>query len=242
MKSEKSLVKIPVGKQHLVGTLFIPGKQSYPGVIFYHGSSSSQQGYIPRAEKLAEKGMVALTFDFRGCGQSPETLNEQTIKKGIEDALAAYDFFSRQSVVDSEKIGICGTSYGGYLAAIVSSKRPIKSLILRSPAVYKDQWANTPLVDIDKRQKEALRSLQSNSQNSIAIDNLRHFKGSLLIIESEKDEIIPHQTIENYWKSAGKVKNKKMAVIENAAHYLPPGSPQDQQFVRLTVDWFTETL
>lgn len=244
IKIKKSLVKIPIEKQRLSATLFIPGgnTKSYPGVVFYHGRGSNQRGYIPRAEKLAEKGMAVLTLDFRGCGRSPERIEQQTIKKGIEDALAAYDFFSTQSVVDKNRVGICGSSYGGYLASIITSNRAVKSLALRAPAVYKDEWINTPLVAIISQKGEAFRNPKLTAQENIAFSSLLNFKGSLLIIESEKDEVIPHQIIEGYWKHTKNIANRRMAILKEASHNLLPGSSPDQQFIKLLIDWFTETL
>lgn len=244
MKSEKLKVKIPVGEQHLIGTLFIPNDifHSCPGVIFYHGRGSNQKGYIPRAEKLAEKGMAVLTLDFRGCGESPERIEQQTIKKGIEDALAAYDFFSTQPVVDKSRVGICGSSYGGYLAAIVADKRRVKSLILRAPAIYKDEWINTPLAAIINPKGETFKDPKLTTQENIAFSSLLNFKGSLLIIESGKDEVMPHQIIEGYWKYTENIVNKQMTVLEEASHNLLSGSSPDQQFIELLIDWFTETL
>ena len=54
----------------------------------------------------------------------------------LRDLVAAYDTLAQHPHVDGAAIAVIGSSYGGYLAAILSSMRPVAWLALRVPALY----------------------------------------------------------------------------------------------------------
>lgn len=239
MKKEK--VSFMVKEQKLVGTLLIPNDVSFPasGVVFYHGRGSSQRGYVSRAEAVARKGTICLTFDFRGCGESEGNFSQLTNNDGLTDALAGYDFLASQKSVDKKRIGICGASFGGYLASIVSSKRGIKSLALRAPAIYKDSWRDISLSKIPVEKIIAFR--KDEIQNNVAFQSIRQFAGSLLVIGGEKDETIPSKIVKAYYNNAVSTKERKIVFIKNATHRLTK-KEWNQEFIRLIADWFNRTL
>ena len=53
--------------------------------------------------------------------------------------LAAYDVLAASRRSTTPSIAVVGSSYGGYLAAILTSLRPVRWLALRVPALYKDE-------------------------------------------------------------------------------------------------------
>src|SRR3990170_3439400 len=144
-------VKIEGKSYSLAGTLFMPDSpQNLPAVVFYHGMvSQSKPRYNKRAEILAENGIAALTFDFRGCGESAGKIGELLISDWFNDAILTYDYLSEQSFVDKNRIGISGKSFGGYMAAMVCAKRDVKSIVLQAPAIYADSWFNKPYLDTE---------------------------------------------------------------------------------------------
>lgn len=229
--------------QKIAGTLLIPKiktKKLLPGVVFYHGYGSSQRGYISRAETVVKKGTTCLTFDFRGRGESEGDFSYLTITDGIKDALSAFDFLKKQKQIDKNRLAVCGRSFGGYLAAIISGKRNVKSLVLSAPAIYKNSWLN--LIPKKVSLKEVKRFRKSNDfSNTQAIRAIREYKGSLLVIINEKDETIPERVVRAYYDNAVNAKKRKIAFIKKAGHRLD--KPEfDEEFKRLISDWFVETL
>src|ERR1035437_9424799 len=96
---KKQAVEFKVGKETIRGSLFIPeGRGPFPAVVFYHGRGSNRKNYLPMAESLAQKGIMALAFDFRGCGESDGKFRNQTHKMGIEDGKAALEFLLTQKI------------------------------------------------------------------------------------------------------------------------------------------------
>lgn len=235
-------IKIKINDQNLVGNLFIPENVSFPtsGVIFYHGLGSSQKGYFSRAEALDKEGIISLIFDLRGHGDSEGDCNKITIKDNLVDCLYTFDYFTSLKEIDNKRIGLCGSSYGGYLAAIVSFKRSVKSMVLRAPAIYQNRLWNTPL---GKLPSEEIRRFKNEGklEKAKSILAISQFQGSLLIIKSEKDETIPKRVIDSYYQNSQKTKKKEIAVIKNATHSLE--NPKwNEEFIRLITNWFRKEL
>ena len=111
-----------VNGQKIKGTLIFPKKVKFdnPAVLFIHGWTSNETGYIPRAQVVAKHGAICLIFNLRGHGESGGSLEEFSRKDHLKDVIAAYDFLTAQKNVNKNKIGVCGASYGGYLASILN--------------------------------------------------------------------------------------------------------------------------
>lgn len=228
----------------LSGTLITPDNTStkLPAVVFYHGMpSASKPRYVERAKKLAEQGIAALCFDFRGCGESDGKLGEISMVQWFEDALLAYDYLAEQSLVDTNRIGISGKSFGGYMGALVSEKRRVKSMALQAPAVYPDEWFDKPYVTTKDVQKQRLEYRKSQEAlNNRAIAAIKQYTNPLLVIGSELDNICPRQVVEGYVNNAASTK-KGLLWIKGADHSLRD-EKHNKAYTQFMVDWFKKTL
>ena len=130
-------VEIDVGDHMIAGTLVRPATM-VPGVLFVHGWGGRQQQYLARAREIAALGAICLTLDLRGHGRTRHQQDTVTREENLRDVVAGYDTLVAQRGVDPSAIAVIGSSYGGYLAAILSSLRPVRWLALRVPALYKD--------------------------------------------------------------------------------------------------------
>src|SRR2546421_8125706 len=137
MPTRDEPVYIRVEDEHILGTLISPGTL-VPGVLFVHGWGGDQRQYVARARELTALGCVCLTFDLRGHAQTQAQYDSVSREDNMRDLLAAYDFLAALRNVDSDSIAVVGSSYGGYLAALLTALRPVKWLALRVPPVYKD--------------------------------------------------------------------------------------------------------
>jgi hypothetical protein len=145
-------IKIPARERVLSGNLFPApegGVVKKPAALLLHGWQSSQIRMFSTAEMLSSRsGMTCLTVDLRAHGKSEGVLGGFSSKDFLDDVLAAYDFLAAQPNVDSSRIGVIGTSFGGYLAALLSSKRNVAWIVLHVPADYPDETFNTPKIPI----------------------------------------------------------------------------------------------
>lgn len=82
-------IKFKVGKQTVKGTIILPKRLSKnnPGVLFIHGWTSNQTGYIPRAEAVSKLGAICLTFDMRGHGKSDGVFNQLSRQDHLNDVV-----------------------------------------------------------------------------------------------------------------------------------------------------------
>lgn len=226
-------------KATLKGSLFIPsGKGPFPGVIFYHGRGSDRTRYLPMAKFLSGKGIIALAFDFGGCGESDGVFGNQSNRMGVEDGRAALEFLLSQNV-DKRRVGIQGTSFGGYVAGMLLNDYDfIKSVVLRVPASFSDDKLDMVL---NVSNAKNFFSKKENWINSSSYNGIGNFFGSLLVIKSKNDEIVPSECVDKYFNVAGRAKNKKM-VVQNAGHSFSNDPKGLEEFYFLTQDWFLKTL
>src|SRR5437868_7046696 len=136
-------VQIQTEGGSIAGTLFTPVTQM-PGVLFVHGWGGSKQQYTARAHAVAALGCISLAFDLTGHAGTLPQRETVTRERNLADVLAAYDLLASQPLVDSDAIAVIGSSYGGYLGAILTALRPVRWLALRAPALYRDSGWELP--------------------------------------------------------------------------------------------------
>ncbi|HTX86793.1 MAG TPA: alpha/beta fold hydrolase [Candidatus Nanoarchaeia archaeon] len=244
MKNKPKIKKIKIYSNHqkIDGTLFLPEKISKKigGVIFFHGMTSGEKGYLAIAEKLSEAGIAALTVNFRGHGTSAGNFASLTIGDAFSDGIKAYDFFVRQKIIDKQKIGICGSSLGSAIAAMVSSQKNVCSLVLRVPATYTDEMMQLTYEEIMADEKNIFQKI-SNPGKTQSIQSLKEFTGSLLIITSEHDYVIPAIIPKSYITGAKRAIKKELYKIKGATHNLSRNAWR-KEFINKTISWFKKTL
>jgi dipeptidyl aminopeptidase/acylaminoacyl peptidase len=214
-------IKFKVDGHTLTGTIIYPSniKDSNPAVLFVHGWLSSETGYIPRAKAVSARGAICMTFNLRGHGTSEGEVNTFSRKDHLGDVMVAYDYLAAQPNVDTERIGVVGASYGAYLSSILTSKRKVKWLVLRAPALYKDKDFSVPTQSLIKEDVCVYRQVKIKPQDNYALKALTTFKNNVFLIECENDIVVSHQIIKNY-KTA--LKNKKFSyfLLPKADHEL----------------------
>ena len=117
--SEGSLIK---------GHLYAPDTDShtaYPAVVLAHGFAGVKEMLLPAyAAYFAQNGIAALTFDYRGFGESEGTRGRLVPHEQITDIRNAITFLASLGTVDAHRIGLWGTSYGGANAIVAAAKDP----------------------------------------------------------------------------------------------------------------------
>lgn len=232
-------VEFRVGNETLRGSMFVPqGKYPFPGVVFYHGRGSDRTRYLPMAKFLSNKGMITLAFDFGGCGESTGVFENQTHRMGVEDGRAALEFLLSQNI-DKKRIGIQGTSFGGYVTGMLLNDYDfIKSVVFRVPASYADEQLDTTVSASDEKD---FFSIKENWIGASSYKRISNFTGNLLVIKSKNDEIVSAECVDKYLEDAKKAKNKKM-VVQDAGHSLRNYPKALEEFYSLTQEWFLKTL
>ena len=241
MATREEPVYIRVEDEHILGTLITPGTL-LPGVLFVHGWGGDQHQYVSRARELSALGCACVTFDLRGHAQTQAQFESVSREDSMRDVLAAYDFLAGQHNVDSDSIAVVGSSYGGYLAALLTALRPVKWLALRVPALYKDSEWRLPKLRLRREQAlENYRLQPVSPDESNALRVCREFTGDVLIVESENDTVIPHQVIVNYREACMHAKSLTYRLMEGADHGLS-NEAWHRAYTALLVSWFNEIV
>lgn len=232
-------VEFKVDGQTLRGKIFYPEKlkDKNPAVIFIHGWTSDYEGYIPRAEALLPLGYICLIFDLRGHGKSDGKIEAVTAQGSLEDSLAAYDFVASLPEVATEEISVVGSSYGSYIAAQMVDKRDVKSLVLRVPAIYKNETFATPKIQEIDEKREVYQQKALATRDNFAFLPLKTYTGKIILIESEKDQIIPHEVLEGYRHAINTQAQLTDIVMKDADHSLTQEKWR-QEYIQILVDWF----
>jgi pimeloyl-ACP methyl ester carboxylesterase len=241
MSTRDEKINIPIAGERIAGTLVTPGVL-IPGVLFVHGWGGSQQQYLTRAREIAALGCVCLTFDLRGHVDTHGQHDTVSRKDNLDDVLAAYDLLVGQPNVDPNAIAAVGSSYGGYLAAVLTATRAVKWLALRVPALYMDRNWETPKRQLHKDQDLiGYRKTLIPSQDNIALRACSGFKGDVLIVESEHDQTVPQSVITNYREACRAAHSLTYRVIEGADHGLTEDWAQ-RAYTSVLVNWLTEMV
>jgi hypothetical protein len=241
MSTRDDLLDIAVDDQHIAGTLVTPGVL-IPGVLFVHGWGGSQEQYVARAREIAALGCICLTFDLRGHAKTRAQVETVTREDNLRDVLAAYDALLHQRGVDASSIAVVGSSYGGYLAAILTSMRSVRWLALRAPADYKDADWTLPKGQLRKHQElDAWRRLVATPGESRALAACGAFKGHVMLAESQLDTIVPQQVVANYRSAFTSAASLTVRVLDGADHSLSSDVMQ-RTYTTALVAWMKEMI
>lgn len=239
MTSHEQKIEIEVGTGRIEGTLVTPGLL-VPSVLFVHGWGGSQQQYLARAREVAALGCVCLTFDLGG--HAGTQLERETVSResNLRDLVAAYDTLARHPYVDGAAIAVVGSSYGGYLASILTTLRPVAWLALRVPALYIDSGWELPKLQLHKDQDlPTYRGSVVPAANNRALRACADFKGDVLLVESEHDRIIPPAVIKSYREACVHAHSVTYRRIDRADHGLTDEESQ-RVYTGLLVQWLGE--
>ncbi len=211
---------------------FEPVGQVRGAVLFIHGWGGAQDANDVRlARQLVADGFRCLTFDLAGHGRSEGRVEDFTVAQFLAQALAAYD---RLDV--STPPYVCGSSFGAYLALLLSTQRPVAGLGLRVPANYPDEILNGPPVAtyIASGSPKAWRSTPRGPAGSRALAALAAFSGPVQLLAAGRDETIPCQTTENFISAArpGALQYHSLAEATHTLYAIPAMRREAYRLVR----------
>lgn len=241
MPTRDEALQVAVGDRRIAATLIVPDTRM-PGVLFLHGWGGNQEQYARRAREIAALGCACLTVDMRGHAETVGDHATVTREDNLRDALAAYDRLAGEMAVDDEQIAVVGSSYGGYLATILTTLRPVKWLALRAPALYKDSDWEAPKLALRQLQNlETYRRTKVGAKENRALRAAAGYRGDVLIVESERDVIIPHPVIQSYREAFAHTRSLTYRMIDGADHGLT--DPECRRaYTTILVNWITEMI
>ena len=102
----------------IAADLYLPaGRPPFPAVAVCHGFGSIRKYWVNDiAGELADRGIAALIFDYRGFGDSEGPRDRLFPLEQVEDTRAAIGFLASLEAIDPLQLGLYGVSFGGAVA------------------------------------------------------------------------------------------------------------------------------
>lgn len=204
--------------------------QKHAAILFIHGAASNLFSSNLLIKKLKNK-FVCLAFDHLGCGKSDGKFVDYSLQSRFEQARFMLDYLIKLKSVNKNKVIVVGSSMGAHVAARLTKIKLIKYLILRAPASYYKAYENIKMLPdwLPRNRQDASWPWQP----SYALDAIGDFKGYLLVVKSEKDEIIPDKILIAYLQKAKKIREKQLVVIKNAPHRISDKPIYNTKFLKI---------
>ena len=122
-------------------------KKPYPFVVQCHGFLGTKSGrfryQVQLSEKLAEKGIASIRFDYRGSGESLENAEDVGFHDAVFDLQSVLSWaFERTDLFDQKSAILWGRSFGGMVVANTLnrlSQNPL-AVILQAPMFDAQPW------------------------------------------------------------------------------------------------------
>lgn len=208
-------IKANDGKTDLYYRLIKPlnydSSKKYPTIIYVYGGPHSQlvdNSWMGQARGwdiyMAEKGYVIFTIDNRGT--SNRGLNFENIthrQLGVietQDQMSGVEFLKSLPYVDTDRIGVHGWSYGGFMTL---------NLMLRHPETFKVGVAGGPVTDwkyyeimYGERYMDSPKENPEGYAETSMVDRAGDLKGRLLLIHGDEDPTVVLQHNLQFMKSA----------------------------------------
>jgi uncharacterized protein len=134
-----------------------PAEPSLGTVILCHGFKGfAHWGFFPYlAQKLAENGLTAITFDFSGSGigrdresfDEPEAFAGNTLSREQDDLEILVDYAKRRNLLKG-KFGLFGHSRGGGSAILfaAATAADVNALVTWAAISYPNRWSSEDAV------------------------------------------------------------------------------------------------
>lgn len=179
---------------------------SHPAVVIPHGgpTSQSKDSFSPLAAALASRGFFVMRPNFRGStgyGLAFQNANRRDLGGGdLEDVAAAAKFLVDTGYVDRARLGINGSSYGGFMALMALGKKPglFAAAVAERPVVDWISFGQSettlrgllPILVGDPAKDRALYEKQSPKTY------LKNIKLPLLVLHGAEDRRVPQSQID----------------------------------------------
>ncbi len=253
-KKEFTTFKNEVGND-LNGYIIKPknfdAKKKYPVLLYQYSGPGSQEVADSWNDSndywhmmLSQKGYIIVCVDGRGTGFKGADFKKVTQKElgkfEVEDQIYVAKQLAKESFVDSNRIGIWGWSYGGFMSsnALFQGNDVFKTAIAVAPvtswrfydSVYTERFMTTP-------QENA-----SGYDNNSPITHADKLKGNFLLIHGTADDNVH---VQNAMLLINKLvylnKNFDWLIYPDKNHGIYGGKTREQLYTKMT-DYILEKL
>lgn len=146
MTIEKRDVMFKSGETFVAAWFFLPKRAEpsvrVPAVAMAHGFGAVKEMYLePFARRFVAAGIAALVFDYRGFGASGGEPRQRVLPhEQMEDYRNALTWLSLQPEIDSDRLGVWGTSFSGaHVIQVAAHDSRVKAVVSQAGPMDLDQ-------------------------------------------------------------------------------------------------------
>ncbi len=221
-------VAIEAGGTLLSAVAHLPAVVPAPVVVCSHGllSTKESQKFISVCNALASEGFCSLRFDFSGCGQSGRRSGAGLIDARRRDLASVMAFALKQPYSDG-RLGLFGSSLGGFLSLLAANERP--------EMVFATVSWSAPF-DVGSKHARKVEEIFPEGLGSPADLTGLDRAGRVLLLHGQSDEIVP-------WTESVQIYNRlkdpsRLFLLRNADHRIREPSWRTLA-IRETMIWFS---
>ncbi len=137
-------------------------------VVIFSVMGNCKPGWRELAQLTAAQGLMALTYQWRGC-RADGSVDEKEIQKFVDDLRGAINFMREQGV---EKIILAGASLGGCASAKLAVEAQASGLIVIASPTEIPQW-NFEIKAADMNTDIPKLFITAENDNTVAADKTR---------------------------------------------------------------------
>ncbi len=203
---------------------------------------------VSLSRMLAERGILALRFDFACAGESSGKFEEITYSGEVEDLTAAFNFILRYQV---KKVGVLGSSMGGTAALLFAAKeKRVTALVTIAAPVHPEKFTDRLLTPDEIKQWREVGFIPYHGHriNVSLLDELekinipaeiKKISCPVLIIHGDADQTVPvEEAHELHTLLKG---TKKICILKECNHRLSDPSHLNEALDEALI-WITEHL
>ncbi|WEK69385.1 MAG: DPP IV N-terminal domain-containing protein [Candidatus Chryseobacterium colombiense] len=217
----------------LYGKMILPtdfdASKKYPAIVYLYNGPHLQliTNTFPASgnlwyEYMAQNGYIIFTMDGRGSANRGLKFEQAVFRNlgttEMNDQMKGVEYLQSLPYVDSERLGINGWSFGGFMTT---------SFMLRKPDVFKVGVAGGPVIDWSMYEimygERYMDTPQENPQGyamANLLDKVQNLKGKLLMIHGAQDDVVVWQHSVKFIKAA----------VDNGVqldYFVYPGHPHN---------------
>ena len=176
--------------------------KKYPAIVYLYGGPNVQLvnntwngGGDMWFQYMAERGFVVFTVDSRGSANRGKAFEQATFQHlgtvEMRDQLVGINYVKNLKYVDSNRMGLMGWSYGGFMTS---------SIMTRYPDLFKVAVAGGPVIDWSYYEimytERYMNTPQTNPEGykeSNVLNYVDSLKGKLMLIHGTADNVVVWQ-------------------------------------------------
>ncbi len=241
-KAERFSFTAADGQTTCYGRLMVPSDfdpgQKYPLVVSVYGGPESSGGAetFQLPDPITEMGFCVAWIDGRGTNGRGKAFRDAVYGKlgvvEIDDQAAGVQALAKRPYIDGTRIGVQGTSYGGYSSVMA---------ILRHPETFHVACASSPVTDwrnYDSIYTERFMGLPGADENEAgytagaAKTYAGNLKGKLMLFYGTKDNNVhPSNTIQLIQALTAEGKRYDLQIGPDQGHAGMPSTRMWEYFV-----------